>query len=89
MFQRGLYLSTLQTSYVSNVRWYFLVMFGQHAFFRLAIGDPSPKTLERTTKQRDLGMTEVPAPVVPQPFDDPKDLKVGQPVTCTAEDCRG
>ena len=48
MFQRDLDLPTLETSYVSNVSWYFLVMFGLRAFFRLAIGDPSPDTLEST-----------------------------------------
>ena len=72
MFQRGLDLSTLETSYVSYVSWYFLVMFGLHAFFRLAIGDPSPKTLESKIKQRDLGMEEGPAPVGPQQFVAPK-----------------
>ena len=56
MFQRGLDLSTLETSYVSDVSWHFLVMFGLRAFLRLAIGDPSPKTLESTIKQRDLDM---------------------------------
>ena len=45
IFQRGLDLSTLETSYVSNVSWYFLVMFGLHAFFLLAIGDTSPNAL--------------------------------------------
>ena len=66
IFQRDLDLSTLKTSYVSSVSWYFLVMFGLRAFFRLAIGDPSPKTLESTIKQRYLGMEEGPAPVDPQ-----------------------
>ena len=56
MFQSGLDLSTLETSYVSNVSWYFLVMFGLHDFFRPAIGDPSTKTLEIAIKQRGLGM---------------------------------
>jgi hypothetical protein len=47
MFQRGLEgLSTLDTSYVSSVSWYFLVMFGLRGFFRLAIGTPSLETLE-------------------------------------------
>ena len=74
MFQRGLDLFTLETSYVSNVSWYFLVMFVLHAFFCLAIGDPSLKTLESNIKQRDLGMAEGPAPVGPQQFFSPKSL---------------
>jgi len=74
MFQRGLDLSTLETSYVSSVSWYFLVMFGLRAFFRLAIGDPSTETLESTIKQQDLGMAEGPAPMGPQQFDAPKAL---------------
>ena len=74
MFQRGLDLSTLKTSYVSNVSWYFLVMFGLHTFFCLAIGDTSPKTPESMIKQRDLGMAEGPTPVGPQQFVAPKAL---------------
>ena len=61
-------------SYVSNVSWYFLVMFGLRAFFCLDIGDPSPKTLESTIKKRDLGMAEGPTPVRPHQFVDPKAL---------------
>ena len=74
IFQRGLDLSNLETSYVSNVSWYFIVMFGLRAFFRLTIGDPSPDTLESTIKQRDLGMAEGPTPVDPQQFVTPKAL---------------
>ena len=45
MFQRGIDLSTLKTSYVSSVSWYFLVLFCLRAFFCLDIRDPSPDTL--------------------------------------------
>jgi hypothetical protein len=56
MFQRGLYdLTTLDTSYVSSVSWYFLVMFGLRAFFRLAIGDPLQEEVEGNEMQRELG----------------------------------
>jgi hypothetical protein len=56
MFQRGLYdLTTLDTSYVSSVSWYFLVMFGLRAFFRLAMGDPLQEELEGNEVQRELG----------------------------------
>ena len=74
MFQRGLDLSTLETSYVSNVSWYSLVMYGLRAFFCLAMGDISPETLDITIKQRDLGMAEGPAPVGPHQFVAPKAL---------------
>lgn len=39
MFQRGLDISNLDTSYVSSISWYFLVMFGLRGFFTLIIGD--------------------------------------------------
>lgn len=37
MFQKGLDLRTLDTSYVSSISWYFLVMYGLRAFFKLVI----------------------------------------------------
>ena len=56
MFQRGLYdLNTLDTSYVSSVSWYFLVMFGLRAFFRLAMGDPLQEEVEGNEIQKELG----------------------------------
>ena len=56
MFQRGLFeLNTLDTSYVSSVSWYFLVMFGLRAFFRLAMGDPVQEEMEGHKIQKELG----------------------------------
>jgi hypothetical protein len=56
MFQRGLEgLSTLDTSYVSSVSWYFLVMFGLRGFFRLAIGNPTLETQETQQLWHKLG----------------------------------
>ena len=47
MFQRGLDLTTLDTSYVSSVSWYFLVMYGLRGFFRLVMApDASPTVME-------------------------------------------
>lgn len=74
MFQRGLDLSTLDTSYVSSVSWYFLVMFGLRAFFRLVIGDPSQEMVESAKIQHDLG-TQTNAPAGPQQFDAPAKLR--------------
>jgi len=73
MFQRGLDLSTLETSYVSSVSWYFLVMFGLRAFFQLAIGDVPQETKEASFLQHSLG-TLINAPAGPQTFDATKAL---------------
>lgn len=56
MFQRGLHeLPTLDTSYVSSVSWYFLVMFGLRSFFKLAIGDPSMEVKEQQVLMTKFG----------------------------------
>jgi hypothetical protein len=58
MFQRGLDLSTLETSYVSSVSWYFLVMFGLRAFFKLVIdgnGNSQKEHMEAAMVQTQLG----------------------------------
>eukprot|EP00560_Eucampia_antarctica_P008366 CAMPEP_0197826642 /NCGR_PEP_ID=MMETSP1437-20131217/3575_1 /TAXON_ID=49252 ORGANISM="Eucampia antarctica, Strain CCMP1452" /NCGR_SAMPLE_ID=MMETSP1437 /ASSEMBLY_ACC=CAM_ASM_001096 /LENGTH=321 /DNA_ID=CAMNT_0043427163 /DNA_START=157 /DNA_END=1122 /DNA_ORIENTATION=+ len=68
MFQRGLDLNSLDTSYVSSVSWYFLVMFGLRAFFRLAIGDPSQENMESNATQINCG-TLTNAPPAGQNFD--------------------
>lgn len=71
MFQRGLFdLTTLDTSYVSSVSWYFLVMFGLRAFFRLAMGDPLQEEMEGNEVQKELGREHG----GPAQFDGPKVL---------------
>eukprot|EP00980_Cylindrotheca_fusiformis_P010131 scaffold2253_cov119-Cylindrotheca_fusiformis.AAC.6 len=56
MFQRGLEgLATLDTSYVSSISWYFLVMFGLRGFFRLVIGTPTLETQETNQMWHKLG----------------------------------
>jgi hypothetical protein len=57
MFQKGLEMVQLDTSYVSSVSWYFLVMFGLRGFFRLVIGTPSLETQETQQLWAKLGKT--------------------------------
>lgn len=82
MFQRGLDLTTLETSYVSSVSWYFLVMFGLRAFFRLVIegnssGGISQEQMESMAVQTDLGITMSAGPM-PNKFDPNKMIKMEQ-----------
>mmetsp|Transcript_8289 Transcript_8289/g.18582 ORF Transcript_8289/g.18582 Transcript_8289/m.18582 type:complete len:349 (-) Transcript_8289:104-1150(-) len=75
MFQRGLFdLTTLDTSYVSSVSWYFLVMFGLRAFFRLAMGDPLQEEMEGNEIQKELGRDQG-GGGPPGAFDGPKILR--------------
>lgn len=56
MFQRGLDgLSELDTSYVSSVSWYFLVMFGLRGFFKLVIGSPNMESMESQKLMSEMG----------------------------------
>lgn len=73
MFQRGLgeFTSNLDTSYVSSVSWYFLVMFGLRGFFRMVIGNPSQEQIESNQLQSSLGLTQSTGP---KQFDAPKAL---------------
>jgi hypothetical protein len=75
MFQRGLEgLSTLDTSYVSSISWYFLVMFGLRGFFRLAIGSPTLETQETNQMWHKLG--KFPGKGAPGGPDDDKQIKM-------------
>ena len=56
LFQKGLDgLTTLDTSYVSSVSWYFLVMYGLRGFFALVVGKPSLETQETNQMWAKLG----------------------------------
>lgn len=74
MFQRGLEgLATLDTSYVSSVSWYFLVMFGLRGFFRLVIGTPSLETQQTQQLWHKMGL--MPGGGAPTGPDDEKQIK--------------
>ena len=62
MFQKGMMeLPDLESSYVSSISWYFLVMYGLRSFFRLAIGDPPLEVKEQDMLLTQMGM-QVPNP---------------------------
>jgi ER membrane protein complex subunit 3 len=57
MFQKGMMeLPDLESSYVSSISWYFLVMYGLRSFFRLAIGDPPLEVKEQDMLLTQMGM---------------------------------
>jgi len=65
MFQRGLAenMPDLDSSYVSAVSWYFLVMYGLRAFFRVVAGEPTLEQRETDMFQRQaLGLQNPAAP---------------------------
>jgi hypothetical protein len=63
MFQRGLVeLPDLESSYVSSVSWYFLVMYGLRSFFKLAIGEPALEVREQDMLLSNMGMRNAPQP---------------------------
>lgn len=63
MFQKGLVeLPDLESSYVSSVSWYFLVMYGLRSFFKLAIGDPPLELREQEVLLNQQGFKNAPNP---------------------------
>ena len=62
MFQRGVDLPTLDSSYVSSMSWYFLLMYGLRGVYRMLTGDPHPDTLGGMEVQEKLGNTPGTAP---------------------------
>jgi ER membrane protein complex subunit 3 len=67
MFQRGMAeLPDLDSSYVSSVSWYFLVMFGLRSFFQLAVGDPPLEYKEQMQLQAMQGYQPPSPPGKPQ-----------------------
>ena len=55
MFQRGVMITDLETSYVSSVSWYFLLMYGLRGLFKLNMGMPSQDELYNNQLQQEMG----------------------------------
>lgn len=64
MFQKGMAeLPNLESSYVSSVSWYFLVMYGLRSFFKLVSGTP----LQEQREQDQFQMTKLGLQMAPNP----------------------
>ena len=86
MFQRGLDLNSLETSYVSSISWYFLVMYGLRGFLKLVIerktnsnphdlsGPMGQEVMESTMVQADFG-NKMMSNGLPSKFDANKAIK--------------
>ena len=55
MLQRGIQLATLDTSYVTSMSWYFLVMFGMRGLYSIVLGANS-ETDDTKIMQQQMGM---------------------------------
>lgn len=68
MFQKGMAeLPNLESSYVSSVSWYFLVMYGLRSFFKLINGTPSQEQREQEVLlQQRMGLQTAPNPAGPK-----------------------
>lgn len=64
MFQRGMAdLPDLDSSYVSSVSWYFLVMYGLRSFFKIVMGEPPLEVREQEMAAiQQWGMQHPPPP---------------------------
>ena len=56
MLQRGVDLATLDTSYVSSLSWYFLLMFGLRGFLRVVLGEDPDAMDSQREMQMQMGM---------------------------------
>ena len=55
MLQRGVNLATLETSYVTSMSWYFLVMFGMRGLYSIVMG-AGATTDDMAMMQAQMGM---------------------------------
>jgi ER membrane protein complex subunit 3 len=57
MLQQGVQLSTLDSSYVSSLSWYFLVMFGLNGVYKLVLGaNANYQSMQAAQMQMQMGM---------------------------------
>ena len=57
MLQQGVQLTTLDSSYVSSLSWYFLVMFGLNGVYTLLLGaNANFQSMQAAQMQMQMGM---------------------------------
>lgn len=60
MTQQGIFLRTLDASYVSSLSWYFLNVFGQRGSYALVLGPGVAPTQAQMIQQQQMGMSKGP-----------------------------
>jgi len=60
MTQQGIFLRTLDPSYVSSLSWYFLNVFGQRGCYQLVLGPGVAPTEAQMIQQQQMGMSRGP-----------------------------
>jgi len=60
MTQQGIFLRTLDASYVSSLSWYFLNVFGQRGLYAIVLGPGNVPNQAQMMQQQQMGMSKGP-----------------------------